>query len=476
MKSKINITTGRLAQFGLLVVALFGYSMTASAAGTASNTTLTNTVSVDYTNISGSVNATETASATIIIELVKAAPDLASNSAATFNDISEGENVTINFQVTTNANGPDDYDLDFTESLTDLSASDISAADLPTNVNVGYLGASTVGVNITFQKATSNDCLATAAGTAGESTGTCSIDLPNDVSGAWTGVNGIDASDTIEISGANGTLFCDVVSINNNGNQGEAYTPTTNSSTIVIQHCGTDLANRTELGAATYDAEVGYDVSETKEISVTFTIGDAAAATAVTVITGTATDVGNTVASGGVATTINVLGTVLEIYKYVRNVDDAFQTGTDAAAYDILDINGTKYYRTGITAAPGETLEYAILLLNKGGQVQNLVATDPIVPFTSYNTTFRVVLYPSETITDEACTTNNECVVTFTTNGGAGNTSTDDTLTTNTDFAGLNSGVITVYPGTGGNENGAVGGTIAAGNVSYFLYRLTVDN
>jgi hypothetical protein len=303
-----------------------------------------------------------------------------------------------------------------------------------------------------------------------------------------TGVNEIIATDIVLINNGSDDLFCTVDSVGDT-NQNSPYDPGVTFSTIVVSGCAAAL---TALGApdsasplgSTYVVAAGDDIFETKDFDVVVTIGAiTAGSTGQTVVTAQAETVTNQGSnqSGTVPVTIVIAGANLDIHKFVRNISTP-AAGTTGSAYDVLTMGGNTFYSSGITALPGETLEYAILMINLGGEVKDVVATDPSVTFTVYTTTTGagtltdgIVLYSAADITSEDCDTGGDtCQVTGL---PAGVSNADDTLATPSDIGGITGGVVTIYAGTGGNEAAAgdKGGNIATGKVSAATYRVVVD-
>ncbi|MBL4682397.1 MAG: hypothetical protein JKY88_16970 [Pseudomonadales bacterium] len=431
------------------------------AAGTASNTQLQNTVTVNFDNAGGTPQTAVTAQVIITIELIKATPTITFSTSIPTNlsTVSETEAVSLIFTITSNANGPDDYLLNVTES----SVINIGATTITNPTDVGILGATTVGAGFVITNGGGGgtgpgDCLVADAGI-------CQLVVPNDDASDGA-VNGFGGGDTIVFDGG---PVCTVTTVNDLGGGN-----VTNLSGVL----GTDFSviNFDNCDGAGASLTFGQSIFERTDVTVALTMGTIIAppADGTTDIDVTAEpDVGGT-PSATVTTAIVVLAADLSVVKYVRNVNDVAQTGTDASPFDVLQFNGATYYRAGITAAPGEVLEYALLMINNGGAIQGVVATDPSIAFTTYvpSPTFGIQVFHTEDITDTACVVSNECVVT---NVGGSTSNLDDTLATALDIGGLAGSTITVYAGVGGNEVGAVGGTIAINKVSVVLYRLTVN-
>lgn len=450
----------RKVGLGLMVLML---TPAALAAGTAANTQLENTVTVNFDNLAGVAQTAVTSSVTITINLVQAAPTIAINStspADTTTGISEGQVVSVFYQVQSNANGPDSYEINFTEALTDLNGTSITEGTLAQTRNIGNLGASTVGVAAALDASV---CLLPNAGQ-------CSIELPNDNADFDGGdVNGLAVGDIVVlVSPTEGaSLFCEVDAIDDS-NEGSPYEPGTVASSISVDNCAADLLGTPFVpGDGFFNLAVGDDVLETAEFQVDFTMGTLTGATqGTTTVTAIAdTDTGSN-PSGAVNQLINVDPPSLEVTKYVRNVGTGQVGGGNT-----LTANGNTYYSTGITAAPTETLEYAIVVENTGGSgVQDVIITDPLVPFTTYVAVSAGLIDQG---TGAGCPAT--CVVTTT---GTFATVTDDTLETATDIGGDDSGTITIYAGVGGDEvfgGPGTGGTIAAGEVTVGFIQVTVD-
>ncbi|MEM7363961.1 MAG: hypothetical protein AAF525_08035 [Pseudomonadota bacterium] len=446
----------RKVGLGLMVLML---TPAALAAGTAANTQLQNEVTVNFDNLAGVAQTAVTANVTITINLVQATPSISINSttpADTTTDISEGQVVSVFYQVQSNANGPDTYEINFTEALTDLNGSTITEGLLPQTRTIGNLGASNVGVATALTDAT---CVLPGATM-------CDLELPNDNGDVgFSDVNGIAAGDTVAINSTIDadvtTLFCTVDSIDD-ANEGSPYEPGVTASSITISACAADLAGTAPtLADNDFDLAIGDDVLETAEFQVDFTMGTLTGGTAgSTTVSAIADTTTGSNPSANVDQLINVDPVTLTVTKYVRNVDTS-----EVGAGGSLVANGNTYYITGITAAPTQTLEYAVLVQNDGGPVQDVIITDPLVPFTTYVATSAGLIDQG---TIAGCPA---CVVTTT---GSFATVVDDTLVNAADIGGDNAGTITIYAGTGGSETGD-GGAIAVGEVTVGFIQVTVD-
>ena len=449
----------------------------ALAAGTAANTQLQNTVTVNYDNIAGTPQTAVTASVTITVNLVQAIPSISINSTtpSTLTNIAEGQTVTVNYQVTSNSNGPDSYDLNLTESTASgfLSATNSAYAStnttIPNTGTIATLGATTVGTaSLTFSNtagAGSNQCVYPG-------TDVCAIEVPNDGANNGT-VNGIAVAAEVKINNGTTSVYCTVASVTDT-NGGAPYIPTTQGSTITVQNCYADAAQTAPLGS-TFAIARGNSIYQTTAVTVTYTMGTLSGGSSdTTTISVQAQTTTGSNQSAAVTTAITVNAPSLVIHKFVRNTSGSGNPAScPTTGYACLVANGQTYYASGVTANPGNTLEYAVLVENQASNVKNVVLTDPLVTFTSY-VALSAGLIDSGTVAGCAGGT---CTVTNT----AGHVFTnvaDDTLATVGDFGGINASTVTIYAGVGGDESaaaGSKGGSIAAGDVSVGFYQATLQ-
>lgn len=457
-RSNRSNRVAKLVTAGFALLVLMGFAQTASAASVSADHVIRNTVSATYRDLNDfdpTSGAGISATVDITVELVQVSPEIVLSSTQTdvFDPVSATQVVNIFYTITSQANGTDTYTLAGT--LNDTGGVTGSSPTDPANY---VLGATTAASAVTSFE----------TGTVTATNGT-NILVPADSVGNDFKINELVVTDKIRLAmtGVAGDNVCEVLSITEPGAGSEANA----TSTIEVHKC-TDGGSG---NGGTGELAIGDQIGEQAEILLIVTVGTAPTDGTVEVDVSIDVLVEN---DGAVAPAtldnspiLNVLAANLEIYKYVRNVSDVV-VGDEAAAYDVLNINGTLYYRSGVTGSPGDTLEYAVLLLNQGGDIQKVIATDPEVPFTNYSTGFGIKLYEEETLADPACASFT-CVATF---GGTFVTNDDDVLTTNNDHGGLDGTTITVYPGVGGNEVGAIGGNIDANKVSIILYQLVIAN
>ena len=179
--------------------------------------------------------------------------------------------------------------------------------------------------------------------------------------------------------------------------------------------------------------------------------------------------------------TLTVFAANITVHKFVRNVDNTAGTNptascTTGTAFLCLTADGKEYYAAGVTALPGQSLEYAILVRNNAGTTNNVVVTDTLPMFlTLANTNLIDLIAAGTALNDDgaACdvaSTSGTCVVTETgaTNpvtGGAYVSFADPLLTAS---AGHTAGGDAALGDT-------TGGQLNVGEVSVVFFTVVVD-
>ncbi|BBO75164.1 hypothetical protein DSCW_25810 [Desulfosarcina widdelii] len=370
-------------------------------ASTAENTTITNTVTVTYEDAQGAAMEAITATATVTVALVEAAPTI--TSPADIDPTNENTASTLIYTVTGNANGDDSYTITFALVNTDIGA--VTVADVPVT-----LGGTTLA----------------AAASATET----QIIVPYDsnADGDSAATNGIEHDDTIIIGGS-------------------AYVVDT-----VSENSSTNLTTITLTTALSSDVSIGEIVGEQQEINVTVTTDylDTGATVGTYAVTATITSDSDSSASAAQdpVTMITVRLTQLTVAKYVRDI------ANDSGTTPSYSYNGITYY-TSVSAEPGATLEYIVVVTNDTGaalEATNVVIEDPIPQFTTF-LSGTISLDPD--IDD----------------------STDplDTLTdaTSDDAGELDGDTVRIRAGSGGTDT--VGGTLAEDQTTVGIFRVTID-
>src|SRR5690554_1489747 len=310
-------------------------------ASTAANTSITNTVTVNYTDANSVAQTPVTAGVSITVNLVASAPTLTSPAA-----IATSENTPVNlvYTITSTANGPDTYNFGSTDTRADMDA------DATFTTPTILLGATTL------------------AAAANNGDNFIVVPYDNDA-GNNASVNGITAGDAIVIGGAAYVV----------GTVDKATTLTNN--TVQIPLTTAIAGGSVVIGSIVGEQATVTVVATTDSISGVLTSG-----------THTVSSTATSAANGGISTTqttatvITVSRPLLTVTKYVRNVTNAtFNTG----AADINDgTNG--FYLSGVSGNPGDIMEYLVVIDNTAtgaSEASSVVVSDPIPQFTTLDGT-----------------------------------------------------------------------------------------
>jgi hypothetical protein len=472
MKNKVNQGWWSLVKAGLAVILFLGAVQAVQAAdkGTAANTQMTNTASATYysgqdvgflTQLNADSNLVS-----ITINLVEAAPAFSYKDATTLandgspvniNELTLGQTVFLNYTITSQTNGPDEYSLIYNaESEVNI---DVYTTTLP-DVD---LGASSV--------ATATDLVAGCVGAPSAGTD-CTIALPND--GAYaltTGPNGFETGDTVVFeTGQVCTVGLIVVDTNGASDVGDTL------SSIDVMNCdaigATITKNTTVYERAVISIEVVVtSLDATDPPFGTLTIDVDAEPTGTTGL-----EAGPLGPQDLIAYFID-----LQIHKFVRETTTSPTCALTALS--CLTIGGNTYSKVGVSADPFESLEYAILAFNRGGPVANVIVTDAIINFTAR--TGNIDLIPLGTAAND---NTGSCLDVGVGVSTAGTCTVAGTIVTNVDAAATASisgvgtepgDVITVSAGhaTGAatTEPLATGGELGVGEVSVVLFTVLIN-
>lgn len=464
---------------GLLAKLAFGLTLLlagqqAFAAPTAANAILQNTVTVNFDNSAGLAQPAVSASVSITVLLKPATPTLTKtgSSPTNLNTVVETQTFTIDYTITSNANGPDTYALSYA-----LGTESSIQAGSPTTVNAGSPSSVTLGATTVVENYTS---MAAGLGTGGEGdcvtpdTGYCTIKVANDNSNTDGIVNGLAAGDAVEL-GTSGTV-CTIKTggITDNGGAVTDVTVAGGYSTIVLQNCS----------AADASISVGDGMYGQQSITVSLTAGKIDQTSGATSSTGTVTTTAQGASPSAAATDAQGYTIILPhiaVSKLVRDItnpivgDTTTNPGNDANGNPIrsvLTVNdgsgSATFYKTGVKAKPGDVLEYAVIVENVGStDATNVTLQDNLTAFTTYQASSLIDIEAGTL----SCTTNAwTCSATVTTGP-----------TTLTDVAGDDAGTynagpppsVSINPGTGATAS--TGGTVSTGNVSIVFYKVKVD-
>ncbi|MZR63243.1 hypothetical protein [Alcanivorax sp. DP30] len=304
-------------------------------ASTAANTSITNTVTVNFDDAAGNAQTAVTASVSFSVNLVASAPIL--SAPADVDPATESTLYNQVYTVTATANGNDTYNITNASVNTNMDGDPAFGGDASI-----VLGGSTTA----------------AAITAGATTFTVPFDGTDD-----SEVNLIAVGDTIVLDPTGTAEVATVTAID------ESTGAANNTATITV---GSALANSFAAGLI---------IGEQGTATITVTTD-----TVTTPPTGThnVTVTYTSVADAGVTADDSVLYTVyrsaLTVTKFVRNDSNPNGTGTSTS------FNGQTYYDSGVNGNPGDTMEYLVVVENPAGygDAQNIVVSDPVPQFTTY--------------------------------------------------------------------------------------------
>ena len=400
-----------------------GTALLASAAlipslafATAANTTITNTVTVSFSDAANNPQTPVEANVSISVNLVASAPLL--TSPADVDPTTEDTGVNLVYTITSTANGPDTYN--FTSADTESNMDAEATFSTPSIV----LGATTVASGIT------------AADTV--------ITVPFD--GTDDGiVNGLAVGDIIVIDPTGTAEVAEIDSID------ESTGAASNTVTITLT-AGT-------TSAFTYGTTIG-ERDDVTVVVTTDTITTGTSGTHSVLSTATSDTDGAVFTTQATATVITVRRPVLTVTKYVRNATPL--TTFNPAVADVT-VDGVDYYSSGVSGNPGDTMQYLIVIDNSAagaGTANNIVVSDPIPQFTTF------------------VASSIELDATGTGVFAAQDETADDGDAAELDATG--NGTVYVYAGAGGDDTTAGagngdGGTLLATEISYVTFQVTID-
>ena len=425
MKSKTNLLTGRIVQVGLLLVALVGIGQAAQADTLAADHVIRHTVTVFFEDLAG----TETSgsdSVDVTVNLVASPPIVAIDSEIVIDTdvtddldpVSVGQTVTLVFNVTSTANGEDGY---FVDAIADATSSLGSTTIIPSATSGGGeldLGATSYYGNGAAALASAS--LQTGDANDGESTPASGplptqIIVPADSNGGDAFLNGFQDQDLIVFNADNSAnnAVCRVNEITQPAGGSEPNA----TASLWVDEC---------VVTGTFSTAVGDSIGEQGNISITV-VGTAADLVTLSFEVNSENDPLQDTTGNAV---INILAANIEVYKFVRNETSSSRDGTcTPAAFSCLQIGSTVYYRTtganGVTANPDDVLEYAVLIYNRGGEVQDVRITDTLPTFTSYeddNTAKLYINVIANGTSDNRCDEDTSTAACVIDNDGAGGT------------------------------------------------------
>lgn len=309
----------------------------AAFASTAANTTISNTVTVNFDDASGNAQTAVTSSVSFSVNLVASAPIL--SAPADVNPATENTAYNLVYTVTGTANGQDTYNISNASVDTNMDGAPAFAGDVSI-----VLGGTTVAADIT----------------AGATSFTVPFDGTDD-----SIVNGIAVGDTIVLDPTGTGEVATVTAID------ESTGAATNTATITV--------SAALVGSFTAAQIIGQQDTATVEVTTDTVTTPPSGTHNVTVTYTSAADAGVTAADSVLFT---VSRTALTVTKYVRNVTTPNNDGISTS----ISFNGNDYYDAGVNGAPSETMEYLVVIENPPtyAQADNIVVSDPVPQFTTY--------------------------------------------------------------------------------------------
>lgn len=309
-------------------------------ADTAANTRIINSVIVQYSDaLGGNPTTSAPVSVTVTVLLVQAAPTL-TVTTSNITTAYSGVPYTLDYVISSNANGDDNYAVEMSESVASPNLDD-PGFTYPGGTVIS-LGGTTLAANVL----------------AGANT----ITVPYDATGAVNLVNGIATTEWIVIDGD---------TLNPRQVQSISHDSVANTTSIVI--AGTIAAN----------ASAGVVVGEYRTFQVEVTTGALTSGTSgdyTLRTTATSSASGPSADQSPADSLITVRLLSLNVSKYVRNTNPANTSGSGPYPYD-----GNTYYSADVNGVPTDVLEYIIVVENPAGAslATNVIIEDTIPQFTT---------------------------------------------------------------------------------------------
>jgi len=453
---------GVLAAMTLLWMTALPFSAQAVLQGSAGNTIVRNTITVNYSDARGTGQTPVTASVDITVNTVAATPTILSVAPSPGSTDGAGATQVYTYRIRTNSNGPGSIAL----GAADGSPTNITVSVTPPNVAASIYLGSTV-IDPSEAKIGAAQTVANLA--------SITFAVPNDNHA----VNNTGAAGAVNDLMINGLILGDLVYIYS----GAAYYGPFTVGTVTDPAAGAtataapgsvQLINNTGASIGPFTPAYGWQIVEARDVTVTATQGVVADPTldASWITTLTATMAGAAAANTPTVTTNAHMGRIA-ITKYVRNVTTPVVGGGLTSTSPLTGAN--VFYTTGVNGKPGEYLEYLAVLTDTGkGNATAVYATD-VMPTYSTLVTFPatygttpgsaipgIFALASFNATTAILRTNN----TGGTNGVAHGQSTGITAGSTMTF-NIGAACTNVFPGGGG--------TLATTQTAYVIYQVKID-
>jgi len=401
----------------LCLLGLIALSPVSALALTASNTQIINNASMSY-NDGVSVKTANATPVVVTVTLIQGQPTISKGPDQTTPYTGNNTPLTNTFTITaSNTNGPDTYSL--TPAITatvNASGSSVALASI-TPLGGPQTSPVTLGATVTLGGSTSTILNVPSDGASDGKVNEIAV---ND----WIVVNG-DTANPRQVSGiSDNAIGISTITV------APALAAGAPAAGLLVAEQKT--VTMTVLSGTITAA--GQSISITKHLTITSTTD--VTKTAVT------TDITDTFTSG-----------LATLTKYVRNVT---AVPTMAGTGTKYTYGGTDYWPSGITAKPGEVLEYILVANNSGTGIVSLAAITDTLP-TTY-VTLKTGAYAGA----KDFTYFNESGTPSYLTAGAGD-----------DAATYASPTLTINVGTGATSG--AGGNIASGSTVRALYQVTVN-
>ena len=220
-----------------------------------------------------------------------------------------------------------------------------------------------------------------------------------------------------------------------------------------------------------------------EQVSVTVEVTGVTAGGADVVVTFTSDTGTNPSANGGTQNVV-VAAPNVQVFKFVRNVSTPANNSSCSGSSGLsstnacVSVGGNTFYKAGVTTEPGDTLEYAIVVVNAGALATAVQVTDPIVAFTAFSgTTIDVIALASSATPD----TGSDCLVDGNTCTIAGTVTVADSVDgVEDDPAELSGGNVEASAGHNGSgspiADSTTGGQLGADEYSVVTFEVAVDS
>ena len=345
----------------------------AALAGSAGNTIVRNTVTVNYSDAGNNPQAAVSASVDLTVNTIPTTPGIVSYTPASGSTDGSGATQSYTVRIRTSSNGPGAITLSAADSASsNMSAYGAAPSGLAADL---FLGATVIDPS---------DLNGTIANWA--SGAAVTFKVPNDggvpsdaaVTGGTTSdgaVNGLKNGDTVYLY--SGSAYYGPFQVGSVTELPVGSGPTAQPCSIQLVNPGAALAG--------LPTAYGWQIVEAKDATMAVTQGSVSDATAASnwTTTATATMAGAASASAPAVVTVSHMGRVA-IAKYVRNV--TAPVAGSGLYVPPVDINGNRdnFYSAGVGGKPGDILEYIAVLTDIGtGSATVVYATDTLPGYTA---------------------------------------------------------------------------------------------